>query len=143
MTVAYLASTRIDAPLSFVWTHLTDARRVGRWALGSMDFQPAGPGLWRGQSLFDGSEAIVEVRPHRALGLIDYHVGTLEARVPRVSIRAVAGGDWGQDAGCTLAAMSTWRAGWMDDARWARTCTTHDLEVLLFKAQIETDLAAQ
>lgn len=35
--------------------------------------------------------------------------------------------------------MTTWRADWMDDERWNRTCKTHELEVLLFKSQIETD----
>ena len=38
--------------------------------------------------------------------------------------------------------MTTWRAGWMDDARWLRTVKSHELEVLLFRAQIESDWKA-
>lgn len=142
MSHAHLASARVDAPADFTFAHLADGRRLGRWALGSMDLTPTGePGLWRGVSLFDGSEAEVEIRPHAALGLIDFHLGPAGARVPRVSIRVTPGPDWGLPAETCLVAMTTWRAGWMDDARWQRTCTTHELEALLFKAQIETDWA--
>lgn len=144
MSPAHLASVRIDAPADFAFAHLSDGRRLGRWALGSMDLVPAEePGVWLGASLFDGSAAEVEIRPHVALGLIDFHLGPAGARVPRVSIRIAPGPDWGLTAQSCLVAMTTWRAGWMDDERWQRTRTTHELEVLLFKAQIETDWGAQ
>ncbi len=140
---AHLASVSIDAPFDTVFDALADGHRLGRWALGSMDLQPlAEAGLWRGTSLFDGTTAEVEIRPHRALGLIDFHLGPAGARVPRVSIRVTRGADWGQPEGTAMVAMTTWRAAWMDDARWARTCKTHELEVLLFKAQIETAFSA-
>lgn len=144
MPHAHLASARVDAPADFTFAQLSDGSRLGRWALGSMDLVPAGePGLWRGVSLFDGSAAEVEIRPHPALGLIDFHLGPAGARVPRVSIRVTPGPDWGLPADSCLVAMTTWRAGWMDDARWQRTRTTHELEALLFKAQIETAWAAR
>ena len=53
--------------------------------------------------------------------------------------RVTPGAHWGLGRDTCLAAMTTWRASWMDDARWQRTCTAHELEVLLFKAQIEAD----
>jgi hypothetical protein len=31
----------------------------------------------------------------------------------------------------------------MDDARWRRLCLTHEVEVLLIKAQAETEAARQ
>lgn len=141
---AHLASVRVDVPFGPAFDHLSDGAKLGRWALGSMDLVPAGaPGLWRGVSLFDGSVAEVEIRPMRDLGLIDFHLGAAGARVPRVSIRVVPGADWGLPEGSSMVAMTTWRACWMDDARWERTCRTHELEVLLFKAQMETDWAAR
>ena len=144
MTHADLVSTRIDVPYDFAFAHLSDGRRLGRWALGSMDLEPQPePGVWRGTSLFDGSVAEMEIRPHPDLGLIDFHLGPAGARVPRVSIRVTPGPDWGLPEASCLVAMSTWRAGWMDDARWHRTCTTHAAGALLFKAQIETDWAAR
>lgn len=139
MNHAHLASCRIAAPAGHVFECLADGRRLGRWALGSMDLVPTGePGVWRGASLFDGSSAEVEIRPMPELGLIDFHLGAAGARVPRVSIRVTPGPDWGLPEDSCLVAMTTWRAGWMDDARWERTQRTHELEVLLFKAQIET-----
>ncbi|MDR0808779.1 MAG: hypothetical protein LBE86_06590 [Gemmobacter sp.] len=144
MAHADLASTRVDAPNDFVFAHLSDGRRLGRWALGSMNLEPqAQAGTWRGTSLFDGSVAEMEIRPHPSLGLIDFHLGPAGARVPRVSIRVTPGPDWGLPEATCLVAMTTWRAGWMDDARWQRTRATHALEVLLFKAQIESDWAAR
>lgn len=144
MSFAHLASVRLEVPADFAFAHLSDGRRLGRWALGSMDLEPADEaGLWRGVSLFDGTAAEVEIRPHPGLGLIDFHLGPAGARVPRVSIRVTPGPDWGLPEGVCLAAMTTWRAGWMDDVRWQRTRTTHELEVLLFKAQIEADWQAR
>ncbi|MBC2835747.1 hypothetical protein [Paragemmobacter straminiformis] len=135
---AHLASVRLDVPFDHAFDCLSDGHRLGRWALGSMDLRPTGePGLWRGTSLFDGSGAEVEIRPDRRLGLIDFYLGPAGARVPRVSIRVASGPDWGLPETACLVAMTTWRAGWMDDARWQRTCKTHELEVLLFKSQIE------
>lgn len=143
MDYAHLASVRVDAPSDFALRQLSDGRRLGRWTLGSMDLVPAGEDdVWAGTSLFDGSPAEVEIRLHAELGLIDFHLGASGARVPRISIRVTPGPDWGLPEASCLVAMTTWRADWMDDARWARTVKTHELEVLLFKAQIETDWKA-
>lgn len=135
VTSAYFAATHIDADASFAIDQLSDISAVGRWALGSMDFvATAQPGVWRGQSLFDGSACFVQITSHPALGLIDYLVGSLDDRGLRVSVRVVPAAS---GSGCT-AAMTTWRAANLGDADWARSCRAHDVEVLLFKAQIET-----
>ena len=139
MSSAHTASTIVDAPLDYVFSQLSDPARLGRWTLGSMDYQPSPvAGVHIGTSLFDGSKNLVEIRPLPELGMIDYLVGTLEKRIPRVSIRLVAGPDWGLSETSCIAAMTTWRAAFMTDERWTRTQTTHELEVLLFKEQIET-----
>lgn len=136
---AHLASVRIDAPIDFAFARLCDGAEVGRWALGSMGLAPtATPGVLRGTSLFDGGESLVRISAHPALWLVDYFVG-LAAPEPRISIRLSPGAAWDMGAATCLAAMTTWRPAAMEDWRWARTCTTHELEVLLFKAQIETD----
>lgn len=144
MSAAHTASAIVDAPLDFVFSHFSDPARLGRWTLGSMDYRPSGvEGVHLGTSLFDGSTSLVEIRPHRELGMIDYLVGSLEKRIPRVSIRLVAGTEWGLPDDACIAAMTTWRAAFMTDERWARTCTTHELEALLFKEQIETEWKAR
>lgn len=139
MFPAHTASTIVEAPLDYVFSQLSDPVHLGRWTLGSMDYQPSGvAGVHVGTSLFDGSKSMVEIKPYRELWMIDYLVGSVETRIPRVSIRLVAGQDWGLAERSCIAAMTTWRAGFMTDERWARTRTTHELEVLLFKEQIET-----
>ena len=144
MSSAHTASAIVDAPLDFAFSQLSDPVRLGRWTLGSMDYQPSGvEGVHIGTSLFDGSKSLVEIRPHRELGMIDYLVGSLERRIPRVSIRLVAGAEWGLADSACIAAMTTWRAAFMNDERWARTRATHELEVLLFKEQIETEWKAR
>lgn len=139
MTLAHFAATRIDTPASFALAQLSDIVAVGRWALGSMEFIATSvPEVWQGRSLFDGSDCFVDIRAHPDLGLIDYHVGSMMQRLPRVSIRVSAGEDCGIGEAACMAAMTTWRVGHGDDEGWIRTCRAHDLEVLLFKAQIET-----
>jgi len=144
MSVAHIASVAIETPVEFAFDQLSDARSIGQWALGSMDLnETKQPNVFIGKSLFDGTDSVVEIRPDAAQGLIDFRTGTLKKREPRISIRLTAGYIWGYGGRTCLAEMTTWRAGWMDDTRWARTRTTHELEVLLFKSQIETAWLAQ
>lgn len=144
MTFAHLASSHVEAPSDFTFCHLSDGRKLGRWALGSVDLKPGVKGhVCHGVSLFDESAADAEIRPHPTLDLIDFHFGPNADRRPRVSIRVTPGADWGLNAQTCLVAITTWRDCGMTDDRWQRTCRTHDLEVLLFKAQIETDWGRQ
>ena len=118
---------------------LSDAVAVGRWALGSMNvIATPVQGIWHGRSLFDGSDCFFEIRAHHEHGLVDYHVGSMALRLPRVSIRVTPGETRGMEHDDCTAAMTTWRAAGLDHEGWLRTCRAHDVEVLLFKAQIET-----
>lgn len=136
---AHLAAATVAVPADFALSRLSEAASVGQWALGSMDLAPTGqPGVWRGRSLFDGSESHVEISAHPDLGLIDYHVGTAEQRSPRIMIRVVPGFVIGLDANQCQVSMIAWRAVGATDATWLRTCTTHETEILLIKAQLES-----
>ena len=88
--------------------------------------------------MFDGSETLMEMAVYRDLWLIDFMVGSADLREPRVSLRLSPGALWGFDKESCLFSMSTWRAAWMSDERWVRTCQTHETEAQLFKAQTET-----
>jgi len=138
---AHQAATLVDVPAAFALDRLAAAEFVGGWALGSMDLVQVAPGVWRGQSLFDGSDAHVEIRAHPELGLIDFAVGTAEHRAPRIFIRVTPGPVIGRDAGCCLVTLHALRAAGADDARWNRTCTAHETEILLIRAQLERALA--
>ncbi|MCB1410919.1 MAG: hypothetical protein KDK22_16075, partial [Rhodobacteraceae bacterium] len=104
--------------------------------------QPVGAGVFRGQSLFDGSDAHVEIHPNPALGLIDFAVGSADTRVPRIWIRVAAGGPLGFGADTCVVGMGAWRAATTTDDIWARTRTSHETEIRLIKAQLETLWAA-
>ncbi len=136
--VVHTAGVHIDAPLDFAFDHLCDPDLLGRWALGCMDIRPAGSeGVFVGRSLFDDAEVHVEIRPNRDLGLIDYLVGNRDERLPRISIRLVPGALCNLPDDRCAAAMTAWRLEGMDEARWDQLMKTHEVEVLLFKAQIE------
>jgi hypothetical protein len=130
---AHLAAVRIETPAAFAFERLSDPRDVGRWALGCLGLEPAGGALWRGRSILDGAEGLVEIRAHPGLWLIDFVVGG----IPRIAIRVSPGEDAGIGAGACLAAMTAWRTAEMDEARWAQLQALHEAEVLIFKAQIE------
>lgn len=138
---AHIAATLVAVPTVFALARLGDAAFVGCWSLGSMQLTPVNPGVFRGVSLFDGSHAYVDIRPNPDLGLIDFGVGTLESRVPRIFIRVTPGAVLGHDDGKCLVTMTALRAAGADIANWSRTCTTHEAEILLIKGQLETAYA--
>ena len=139
---AHHTAIRVAVPADFAFDKLSDAAFVGGWSLGSMGLQPVGAGVFRGQSLFDGSDAHVEIHPNPALGLIDFAVGSADTRVPRIWIRVAAGGPLGFGADTCVVGMGAWRAATTTDDIWARTRTSHETEIRLIKAQLETLWAA-
>jgi len=138
---AHIASALVSVPADFAFGRLADAAFVGGWSLGSMALTEVAAGVYRGVSMFDGSVAHVDIRPQPDLGLIDFGVGTAEVRLPRIFIRVTPGSVLGHGAADCLVTMTALRAAGADDARWARTCTSHETEILLIKAQLETAFA--
>jgi hypothetical protein len=138
---AHTTAALVSVPAGFALAQLADARFVGGWSLGSMHLAEVAPGVYRGISMFDGSAAHVDIRPRPDLGLIDFGVGTLESRMPRIFIRVTPGDVLGHGDGACLLTLTALRAAGADPARWSRTCNTHEAEILLIKAQLETAFA--
>lgn len=136
-SVAHQAAARVAVPSDFAFDRLSDAGFIGCWALGSMGLEADGAGVYRGRSLFDGSEAFVEIRAERDQGLIDFHVGTRQVRQPRIFMRVTPGLVLGMAGGECLVTLHALRAADAPDERWARTCLTHEAEILLIQAQLE------
>lgn len=134
---AHMVAALVAVPADFAFDRLAAADFVGGWSLGSMGLAPVAPGVFRGVSLFDGSPAHVDLRPAPELGLIDYGVGTAERRVPRIFARVTPGEVLGHPPGTCLVTLVALRAAGADPERWARTCTAHETEILLIKAQLE------
>lgn len=137
--IVHTAGVYLETPLDFAFDHLCDPSLLGRWALGCMDLKPTDTEeVFVGRSLFDDASVYVEFLPTRDLGLIDYLVGDQDNRQPRISIRLVPGALCGLPDKHCAAAMTAWRVRDMTQTRWDQLIKTHELEVLLFKAQIET-----
>lgn len=136
--LVHTAATLVLVPASFAFERLSQAAFVGGWSLGSMGLDEVAPGVFRGVSLFDASEAHVDIRPQPELGLIDFGVGTLESRVPRIFIRVTPGPMLGHGEGTCLVSMTALRHAGAEPARWARTCIVHEAEILLIKGQLES-----
>ena len=135
---AHLASARVNVPANYAIKEATRPESLGRWALGSMDLRPTEKtGVFRGTSLFDCSESLVEIVPNLEQWLVDYRVGPEGARLPVVSIRVFPAESLGGSGEACLVALLAWRGWQVSDERWARTCTTHETEILLLKAQLE------
>jgi hypothetical protein len=138
-----MASALVAVPADFAFDRLASAVFVGGWSLGSMGLAEVAPGVYRGVSMFDGSAAHVDIRPEPAQGLIDFGVGSAEARLPRIFIRVTPGEVLGHPQSTCLVTLVALRAAGADGARWARTCTAHETEILLIKAQLEAALARE
>ncbi|MCC6008681.1 MAG: hypothetical protein JJU40_13525 [Rhodobacteraceae bacterium] len=139
---AHMAAALVDVPADFALDRLASAAFVGGWSLGSLGLTEAGPGLYRGTSLFDGTEMLVDIRPAPAHGLIDYGVGNAETRSPRIFIRVTPGPVVGRAETVCLITLHALRSAEATTERWARTCIAHEAEILLIKGQLEQALSA-
>ena len=137
--LSHCATIAVDVPAAQAFAFLADPVRLGEWSLGCMDTQPTDiPGVFSGRSLFDGGRGCVAIDPYPALGLIDYRVGAPTALIHRISARVMPGAAMERGDGSCLVSLIAWRPAKMADERWARLCATHEAEIFLIKAQIET-----
>jgi len=137
--LCHTVTAEIAVPAESAFRYLADPVKLGLWALGCFDTQPTGTdGLFKGTSLFDGSEAWFRIETDPKRFLIDYHVGDATHQLPRISTRIVPGPNYGQDAEHCMVSMMAWRTSEMLDHRWQRLCATHDAEILMIQAQLES-----
>jgi len=135
--IAHMAAALVEVPATYALERLCDADFVGGWALGSMGLKRTEDGVYRGRSLFDGAASHVEIRPAPDLGLIDYAVGTAQARSPRIFIRVTPGPVVGRGEAACVVTLHALRPSRASPERWVQTCTAHETEILLIKAQLE------
>lgn len=117
---------------------LADPVALSRWSLGCMDLVDLGNGVYTGRSLFDGGQGWLSIEGDRSRLLVDYHVGTLDRREPRISARVIPGPVCGLDEASCYVTLTAWRTASMTDERWQRLCATHDAEIWLIKSQMES-----
>ncbi len=133
----HTARAEVSASPDLVFSYMTDPGRIGRWNLGAMDAVRLPSGAVQGTSMFDGGATVFELDADTKSRTVDYRVGKAPGKLgQRISARVeVAAG------GCVLR-LSAERPGDMDDARWHRLCLVHEVEVLLIKAQAESEAAS-
>ncbi len=125
------------APVAAALAHLTSAAGMSRWNLGLWNCREVEPGLFTGESLYDGAVGWVRIRVDASRGLVDYLVGPQpQALLPRIRASVVAGELLGYPAGSCLVGLETWRVAGSADDRWTRLVHTHEAEADLICAQL-------
>lgn len=139
--LAHSVTAQMRAPWQEAFELLSDPLRVGQWALGSWNSAPADArGVYVGTSLLSGEPSWFRVEADREQRLIDYHVGSESAQLPRISARIVAAEHYRGEPGHCLVTITAWRDTQMDDERWRQLCTVHETEILLIKKLLEVGL---
>jgi hypothetical protein len=128
----------LAVPAAAAFDFMRDPPMVGCWSLGSRNAAPTGSeGVFAGHSLFDGGQVFFEVSEDPERFIVDYLVGTLALRTPRISARVVRADVCGLEKDQCYVTLTAWRTAGMDDARWHQLCVAHEVEILLIKAQCE------
>lgn len=117
--------------------HLSTAPGMAQWNLGLWNCREVEPGLFTGESLFDGATGFARVQVDADRGLIDYRVGTSPAGLkPRIRASVVAGEMLEHPPGTSVVTLETWRTAGMSDERWTSLMQVHETEIALIQAQL-------
>jgi len=136
--LSHSSTCRVSVRAADAFAFLVDPVALSRWSLGCMDLVDLGNGVYTGRSLFDGGQGWLSIDGDRSRLLVDYHVGTLERREPRISARVIPGPVCGLDDAMSYVTLTAWRSQSMSDDRWQRLCAAHDAEIWLIKSQMES-----
>jgi hypothetical protein len=137
-SLSHCSTTACDASADVAFAFLADTSRLGSWALGCWDTEPADEGMVRGTSLFDASPSYVRADPDSARLSIDFAVGGApDELVHRISARVIPGPALGYGEDRSLLTLLAWRPAQMPDERWSRLVASHEAEILLLRARIE------
>ena len=129
------ATVAVAAPAERALAFMADGLKLGTWAMGCWNTRAAGPDLFVGTSLFDGSTGYVRIVVDRALMNVDYHVGPAPDRLAHMNTaRVIAGATLGRDPQSCVVTLLAWRPAAMSDAEWRRICVTHEAEMLLIQS---------
>lgn len=136
--VFHAASAEVAAPAERAFEYLSDGVRQGEWTLGSWDRERIGGDLFRGRSLYNGSEVYVRITRYPETLTVDYEVGpSPEQLTRRISARVVPGEVVKRDAGTCVVALMVWRTPDQDEAAWRQVGEIHRAEMHLIKGRLE------
>jgi hypothetical protein len=132
------ATTVVEVPAEAAFAYLSDGLKQSDWALGSWNRERIGEQLFRGTSLFDGSETYVRISADPTWLIVDYAVGPTLEQMPRVnSARIVPGPELGYSEGSCVVTLMKWRTPGQTDEQWRRGCVTFDTEIHMIRGRLE------
>ena len=135
---AHAATAVVAVPADKAFAYLADGLKQSDWTLGSWHREQLEPGLFRGTSLFDGSDTYVRLCPDAESLLIDYWVGPSPEAMLRVNAaRIVPGPAVGRSEGTCVVTLLKWRTPAESDEDWARACVIFDTEIHMIKGRLE------
>src|SRR5258708_37183921 len=125
------ATVTVAAPAERALAFMADGLKLGTWAMGCWNTRAAGPDLFVGTSLFDGSEGYVRIVVDRVLMNVDYHVGAAPDRLAHMhTARGIPGSAPGLDpAPCGVSLLAR-RPAAVSDAAWHPIRGPHAAELL-------------
>jgi hypothetical protein len=133
------SSILVKADAQRAFQLMADGVRQGRWALGSWQRREVGPDLFVGVSIFTGAETWVRIHADPEKLTIDYDVGASEAALRlRNAARVFDGPSLGHEPGTALVTLFTWRLATQSDDAWAQISSTHETEMFLIRALLES-----
>ena len=117
--------------------HLTSAEGMSRWTLGMWNCREVEPGLFTGESLFDGTTGWARIVRLADVDAVDYHVGASPDRLlPRIHARVIDGTLLGHPPGICVVSLLAWQPEGMSEERWRRLVVSHETEIELIQAQL-------
>ena len=137
-SMVHATARQCQASCARALAHLSTHAGMSRWILGLWNCRETAPGLFTGESLFDGAIGCVRVVVDAGRPQVDYLVGaSADSLVPRIRAHVIDGALLGHARGTCLVTLEAWRTGDMSDERWTRLMHTHETEIELIRAQLE------
>lgn len=119
--------------------YVADGIKQGEWALGSIDRKEIGDGLFEGTSMFGAGTEYIRIRVDRDNLMVYYDVGhSLDDLRTLNVIRVVPGPTLGGQIDNCVVTLLSWRPQGTPDEAWVRNCVSHETEMYIIKARLES-----
>jgi hypothetical protein len=119
--------------------YVADGIKQGEWALGSIDRRQIGEDLFEGTSMFGVGTEYIRIRADHENHVIYYDVGHSLDDLRTVNvIRVVPGATLGRPAASCIVTLMSWRSEGTPEDAWTRTCVSHETEMFIIKARLES-----
>ena len=135
----HTGSIEIQCDARTAVTYVADGIKQGEWALGSIDRREIGDGLFEGTSMFGVGTEYIRIRVDAENQVVYYDVGhSLDDLRTLNVIRVVPGPVLGGEVKSCVMTLLSWRPQGTPDEVWTRNCVSHETEMYIIKARLES-----